>query len=42
MLAFEGWDGQNNKRIFLVNNDGSNLIQLTAGPGDDIAPEWEK
>lgn len=38
-LAFMAYDDQNNRRIFLMASDGSQVRPLTAGPVD-TRPEW--
>jgi len=36
----KGWSPESSYHIFKVNVDGTNLVQLTDGPWNDIHPQW--
>ena len=39
-IAFEGYDSESRWDIYVVNADGSGLVQLTDHPGDELHPAW--
>lgn len=39
-LVFWSWVETNNRDLFIIDADGSNLRQLTATPESDTQPEW--